>query len=381
VTLLDLLAVAWIAFSCFQGARRGLVSNALSLIGFAIGAVIGSRLAPHLLAAGAASPWLPLATMGAALVMGLAAQALAGTAAGQIRHHVLRGPLETMDTAGGLLVGAIFGVALVWLAAVVAVQQPVLGLRSDVQRSEIMPALLKAVPASTVLSALAQFDPLPVIPSLADRSLPAPTPGAVPATIARRSVVKVEGEACGLVIQGSGWAIAPNLIVTNAHVVAGEKPGQTYVQEWNNRDGQMKGTVVAISSDDDIAVIRVPGLAMRPLAMARHDPAGGNVALIGYPENGGLTVSAGRAGQPVTVITPDVYGDNVHARTVVPLRGSLRHGDSGGAVVNSSGRVVGMMFAADTHGEGGFGVPIGAIQSLIADGVNRPVSTGGCVKG
>ncbi len=102
VTLLDLIAVVWIVFSCFQGARRGLVANALSLIGFAAGAVIGSRLAPHLLAAGAASPWLPAATMVAALVLGLAAQALAGTAAGQIRHHLLRGPLETIDTAGGL---------------------------------------------------------------------------------------------------------------------------------------------------------------------------------------------------------------------------------------------------------------------------------------
>ena len=99
-------------------------ANALSLIGFAAGAVIGPRLAPHLLAAGAASPWLPAATLVAALLLGLAAQALAGTAAGQIQHHLLRGPLETIDTAGGLAVGAVFGVALVWLAAVVTVQPP-----------------------------------------------------------------------------------------------------------------------------------------------------------------------------------------------------------------------------------------------------------------
>ena len=189
-------------FSCFQGARRGLVANALSLVGFAAGAVIGSRLAPHLLAAGSASPWLPAATLVAALVLGLVAQALAGTAAGQIRHHWLRGPLETIDTAGGLAVGAVFGLALVWLAAVVAVQQPMLGLRIDVQRSEILPALLNAVPASSVLSALAQFDPLPVIPSLADRSLPAPTPNAVPATARRAQRLQDRGR--GLRSGGAG---------------------------------------------------------------------------------------------------------------------------------------------------------------------------------
>ncbi len=265
--------------------------------------------------------------MVSALVVGLVAQALAGTAAGQIRHHVLRGPLETVDTAGGLAVGAIFGIALVWLAAVVAVQQPVLGLRNDVQDSEILPVLLKAVPASTVLSALAQFDPLPVIPSLADRSLPPPTPGAVPARLAKQSVVKVEGEACGLVVQGSGWVIEKNLVVTNAHVVAGERDTKVY---WGKF--QATARVVGISADDDIAVLRVQGMHLRPLPLAAHDPSGGNVGLVGYPENGPLTVRPGRAGNPVTVITPNAYGSHVHARAVVPLRGNLKHGDSGGPV-------------------------------------------------
>ena len=318
VTLLDLIAVVWIVFSCFQGARRGLVANALSLIGFAAGAVIGSRLAPHLLAAGAASPWLPAATMVAALVLGLAAQALAGTAAGQIRHHLLRGPLETIDTAGGLAVGAVFGVALVWLAAVVAVQQPMLGLRSDVQRSEILPALLKARAglerterAGAVRSAAG--DPV------AGRPLAAgPHTGAVPARAAARSVFKIEGNACGLIVQGSGWAISPHLIVTNAHVVAGERqPGVSP----NGGQITARGTVVAISADDDIAVIRVPYLRLHPLRLANQDASGGNVALVGYPENGSLTINPGRAGSSVTVITPDAYGNHVHARTVVPLRG------------------------------------------------------------
>lgn len=137
--------------------------------------------------------------------------------------------------------------------------------------------------------------------------------------------------------------------------------------------------MVAISADDDIALIRVRGVSLHPLKLARQDADGGNVALVGYPENGGLTVNAGRAGASVTVITPDAYGNHVHARTVVPLRGLLRHGDSGGPVINPAGRVVAMMFAADSQGHGGFGVPTEAISALDADVSPRPVSTGACI--
>ena len=377
MTLLDLIAVAWIAFSCFQGARRGLVANALSLIGFAAGAVIGSRLAPHLLAAGAASPWLPAATLVAALVLGLVAQALAGTAAGQIRHHLLRGPLETVDTAGGLAVGAVFGVALVWLAAVVAVQQPMLGLRSDVQRSEILPALLKAVPASSVLSALAQFDPLPVIPSLADRSLPAPTPGAVPRD--RGQAQRLQDRGRGLRPGGAGLRLgdlaAPDRDQRPRRSPASAVTSVSWRGDQFQAPGHGGGDLGRRRHRRDPRAAACPSIRWR---WPTHDAHGGNVALIGYPENGGLTVNAGRAGASVTVITPDAYGNHVHARTVVPLRGLLRHGDSGGPVVNAAGRVVAMMFAADSQGHGGFGVPIDAIRALDADasthaGLDRPL--------
>ena len=131
MNVVDLIVIAWIVVSAMQGARRGLVMNGLGLIGFAAGAVVGSRLAPHLLPQGSQSPWLPAATMIAALATGLAAQALAGAAGGMIRGRILRGPLAAVDTAGGMALGGVLGLALVWLAAVVAVQQPSLGLRRD----------------------------------------------------------------------------------------------------------------------------------------------------------------------------------------------------------------------------------------------------------
>jgi S1-C subfamily serine protease len=362
----DLIVIAWVAVSALLGARRGLVANVLGLAGFAIGAIVGARIAPHLLRGGSSSTWLPLASMIGALVGGSIAQGVTGSVAELLRGKLLHGPFRAVDTAGGLFVGAMLGLAVAWLAAVVALAQPGLGLRRDVQSSTVLPALLRQVPADEVLNALARFDPLPVIPSLADRALPPPDPSVLRSAAARRdqrSVVRIEGVACGLNIQGSGWVLRPGIVATNAHVVAGEDDAEVEVPGGPT----LRGVPIAVDAGNDVALLRVPGLRPPPLPLASHSPSGDPAVLIGYPENGPLTAVAGRAGAPITALAPDAYGRHIHPRTVVPLRGVLRHGDSGGPVVNRDGRVVAMMFAADEGAgvAGGFGVPLDAIQAAL----------------
>ena len=362
----DLIVIAWVAVSAVLGARRGLVANVLGLAGFAIGAVVGARIAPHLLSGGSSSTWLPFASMVGALVGGSIAQGVTGSAAELLRGKLMRGPLRMIDTAGGLFVGALLGLAVAWLAAVVALAQPGLGLRRDVQSSTVLPALMREVPADDVLNELARFDPLPVIPSIADRALPPPDPSVLHSPAARRdqrSVVRIEGVACGLNIQGSGWVVRPGIVATNAHVVAGEDGAEVEVPGGPT----LPGTLIAVDPANDVALLRVPGLHTPPLPLASRSPSGDAVVLIGYPENGPLTAVPGRAGAPVTALAPDAYGRHIHPRTVVPLRGVLRHGDSGGPVVNRAGRVVAMMFAADEGAgvAGGFGVPLDAVESAL----------------
>jgi S1-C subfamily serine protease len=362
----DLIVIAWVAVSALLGARRGLVANVLGLAGFAVGALVGARIAPHLLSGGSSSTWLPFASMIGALIGGSIAQGLTGTAAELLRGKLVRGPLRMVDTAGGLFVGALLGLAVAWLAAVIALAQPGLGLRHDVQGSTVLPALMREVPADEVLNALARFDPLPVIPSLADRALPPPDPSVLRSRAARRdqrSVVRIEGVACGLNIQGSGWVVRPGIVATNAHVVAGEDGAEVEVPGGP----AFPGTPIAVDPANDVALLRVPGLHTPPLPVASRSPSGDAVVLIGYPENGPLTAVPGRAGAPVTALAPDAYGRHIHPRTVVPLRGLLRHGDSGGPVVNRAGRVVAMMFAADEGAgvAGGFGVPLDAIEAAL----------------
>jgi len=375
----DLIVIAWVVVSAVLGARRGLVANVLGLAGFATGALIGARLAPYLLRGGSESTWLPMASMAGALIGGSAAQAVTGSVAAMLRGRLARGPLRMADTAGGLVAGGLLGLAVAWLAAVVMLAQPTLGLRRDVQGSAVLPALLRAVPADKVLQALARFDPLPVIPSIADRALPPPDPSVLrsPAAIRDgRSVVRIEGTACGLNIQGSGWVVRPGIVATNAHVVAGEHDPQVEVPDGPT----LSGVPIAVDAGNDVALLRVSGLRAPPLPLSPRGPSGGAAILIGYPEDGPLTAVAGRAGTPVTALAPDAYGRHIHARTVVPLRGRLRHGDSGGPVVNRAGQVLAMMFAADEGGgiEGGFGVPLEAIREALRTA--RPhASTGACI--
>ena len=377
MTGVDVLVLCWVALSAGLGARRGFVATVLGLAGFAIGALIGSRIAPLLLHGGHDSPWLGVAGLVGALVGGTLVQFAAGAVAVTVRANLLRGPLGAVDTAGGIAAGAVLGLAAAWLVAVVALEQPGLRLRRDVQSSTILPALLRAVPANTVLNALARFDPLPVIPSIADRSLPPPdrsvlrAPGA---RTARRSVVRVQGTACGLGVQGSGWVVRRGLVATNAHVVAGED--DTVVQPPGG--GTLDATVVAVDRGNDVAVLRVAGLRSPVLRISQSGPSGQPVELVGYPENGALTAVPGRAGHPITAIAPDAYGTNVRPRTVVPLRGRLEHGDSGGPVVDRRGRVVAMMFAADSGGKGGFGVPVAAVRAAVKT-ARGPVSSGPCI--
>jgi len=376
VTVVDVIVLCWIAIAAAQGARRGLVANALGLAGFAAGAIVGSRLAARFLVGGDRSTWLPVVGLVGAIVGGLLVQRAAGTIAAALRPSILRGPLAVVDTAGGLALGAALGAALVWLVAVLAIEQPGLGLRNDVQSSTIMPALLRAVPASTVLNELARLDPLPVLPSIADRALPLPlarTRGLPAVRRASLSVVRITGESCGLGVEGSGWVVRPGLVVTNAHVVAGEARSSTTV------DGELHATVVAMDVGNDIAVLRVPGLHKQPLRMASSDPSDTHVALIGYPHDGRRKIVSGTAGSPITALAADARGEHPHLRSMVPIRGDLEHGDSGGPVVAGNGRVVAMMFAADTAGGGGFGVPLSAIRAVLAGHLGQPVSTGGCI--
>ena len=378
MTKVDWIAAGVIAIAALTGLRRGLIGGVLGLAGIAAGAYFGSKLAPQLLS-GSESPYTPLVALGGAFVLVILLQSVASMAGNAIRTTLFAvPPLRLLDSVGGLALGAAAGLAVVWVAGAVALHLPgQTELRTEVQQSRILSEINERVPPSRLLDAISRVDPFLAIPGPEPRVSP-PDPallGTAGVRAARPSVLRVTGSACGLGVAGSGWVAAPNLVVTNAHVVAGMKDPSVDRRDGDERDA----VVVAFDPRNDVAVLRVPGLGARPL-QAVEPVEGQAVAILGYPESGPFTAVAGRVGQTSVVLTEDAYGRGPIPRRITTLRGAVRHGNSGGPAVDARGRVHATVFASRVGVEGqGYGVPTALVREQLASVGAREVSTGPCV--
>lgn len=357
--------------------------GALSLFGFAVGAFIGTRLAPLVLSEGSRSPYAPLfGLLGALLAGGVLASGLEGIG-GRVRSALRLPGLRTVDGLLGAALTACVGLGIAWIVGAVAVQsagsRP---FRGDIEGSTILTELDQLLPPSgPILDALARFDPLPSVRGPA-ADVPAPTRRilAKPAVrAAGRSVVRVFGTACGLGIEGSGWVAAPGLVVTNAHVIAGET--DTAIQVAGVGAG-LRGVAIGFDPHDDVAVLRVSGLPLPAIKLAGDPRQGTPAAILGYPLDASFDAEAGRIGQTETVSTENAYGHGHVLRSITALRGHVRPGNSGGPMVDARGQVVATIFAAltGTPRPGGFAVPNAVVGAQLAKARarGRTVGTGRC---
>jgi S1-C subfamily serine protease len=364
------------------GYAQGLIVGALSLLGFAAGAVLGARVGPLLLEEGARSPYAPLVSLAcAALVGGILASGL--ELLGFHLRHRIGNRLGVLDGLGGSALLACVALGVAWIAGAVALQTPgARELRRDVQRSEILQRLNSALPPSgPILNALARFDPLPRIAG------PSPEVRAPTAAITRDrqvraaagSVVRVLGTACGLGVQGSGWIARDGVVVTNAHVVAGQD--DTTVQ-LGGEGPRHDADVIWFDVTNDLALLRSSGVSGTPaLGMDERARPGTPAAILGFPENGPYDVQPGRLGVTADANAQDAYGRGPVRRTITTLRGLVRHGNSGGPMVDGGGRVVTTIFATSraSGAREGFGVPDRFVRSALGR-AQDPVETGPCVR-
>ena len=377
MTPLDWIAVGVVLLAALGGAAQGFVWSALSLAGLVTGAVVGGRLAPVLLAQGSSSPYAPVIAVAGAVTLAVAFEVVGSTVGAALRGRQNRRYLRDLDSAAGVVGGALIGLTAVWVLGAMVLQLPGQAqLRRAVQRSVLLQRLNSIVPPRSLLNALARVDPFP---HLAGPPVPTEPPdprvlGQPGVHAAAPSVVRVLGTACGLGVEGSGWVARPELVVTAAHVVAGET--DTTVTTLGGMT--LPATAVAFDSRNDVSVLRVPGLAARPLRFI-EPRRGTSVAIIGYPENGPFDAVPGRIGSTATVISEDAYGRGPVNRTVTSLSGSVRHGDSGGPAVDASGAVQTTVFAARVNGGGGYGVPAPLVRRVL-DSARGPVSTGPCAR-
>src|SRR3954469_19138514 len=364
------------------GFLQGLIVGALSLVGFGVGAVAGARLAPLLLSGGSQSPYAPLfALLGAVFLGGILAVGVESL--GFRLRGLLVGPLGIIDSAGGAILLAAVGLGVAWLFGAVALQTPgARDLRNDIQRSKILSSLNRHLPPSgSFLNALARFDPFPSVEGEIPRlrrpnSRLARDPEVRSAT---RSTVRVLGTACGLGIEGSGWIAAPGIVVTNAHVVAGEH--DTTVQPLG-QGPRYDAEAVWFDPRNDVAILRSPGLANLPrLRLNTNAASSSSGAVIGYPENGALDGQPARSGPTITALSQDAYGRGPLRRKITTMRGLVRSGNSGGPLVDRNGRVLTTIFASSVSGgeRAGYGVPDTVVRSAL-ERARGPVGTGPCTR-
>ncbi|HTW09614.1 MAG TPA: MarP family serine protease [Acidimicrobiales bacterium] len=374
------------------GWRIGFLSRVASWVGLALGLYLAVRYLPNILN----SLDLTGKTALAVAVVILLAAAFAGQgigfALGSKLHAVLPfGGARTLDRAVGAASGVVGVLAAVWLLAPAIAAVPgwpsQLVTRSVIARwvtnetrdlgvnpPNTLDALGRLVGGDGFPQVFLQFGPSKDVGNPPGQD---PVPTGQLATAAA-STVKVYGQACGLLQEGSGWAVAPNLVVTNAHVVAGEPAGDTDVLL---PDGNVKpATVVVYNPNVDLALLSVPGLGERSLALATGY-AGEKGAVLGHP-NGQDPLAA----QPAEIADwvhaegKNLYGTLTTYRYIYVLAARLAKGDSGAPLVDSHGQVLGIAFAiAPDRATTAYALAVSELRPLLQGPHTQAVSTQGCL--
>lgn len=382
MTLLDWLIVIFVVALGVRGFRNGAVIGVSSLAGFLGGVWIGTRLAGRLLSEGSESPYAPLLALSAALVVGVIVGELTLSLGFKLRVRFTSHIARRVDgTLGALLLSA-FGLGIVWVGSAAIMQSRTGGdLRDGFRRSAVVKRLNALMPPSSgMLNVLARVDPLRQVKG-PSANVPAPDSSVAHDPnihAAAASTVRVTGTACGYGIEGSGWVAGPGLIVTNAHVVAGQI--DTTVQPGGFGPTQ-RATTVWFDPRNDLSLLSAPGLNVAPLQLRTDTRKGQSVAIIGYPLNGPLSIEPARMGVTQQAISDDIYGGGPITRPMTSFRGLVRHGNSGGPLVDEDGFVHSTVFASQSGSDDrrGYGVPGKVIRDAL-NGVDQsvPVSTGAC---
>jgi S1-C subfamily serine protease len=284
--------------------------------------------------------------------------------------------MRLLDRFAGLVLGLVAGVFLCWAIGAVLLYLPgETDLRRSVQRSAVLSEINDVLPPERLLEELERVDPIgvflgpPAIVAPPEKAL-ATDPDVVRAS---KSVVRVTGIACGLGVEGSGWVASRGLVVTNAHVVAGIR--EPRVDTAGGR--AFTATVVSFDVSNDLAVLRVPGLAIRSLVLESPERSTA-LALVGYPRNGPLTRTPGRLGGTAAVLSRDAYGRGPITRQITTIRGAVEPGSSGGPGIDAEGHVRTTVFARRPRETGGYGIPADLVRNALAQAGRRPVAATEC---
>jgi S1-C subfamily serine protease len=389
---LDIAIIGVALIAAISGWRSGALGSLLSFVGVILGAIAGVMLAPHLVGhidSPRAKLFAALFLILALVVVGEVAGVVLGRA---VRNSIRSGGVRGVDSVVGVALQLLVVMVAAWLLAtpLTSTDQP--SLAAAVRGSKVVaevdkyaPDWLRAVPKR--MSALLSTSGLPdVLEPIGRTPIQAVEPpdasladGLVVGT-ARPSVVKIRGvaTACQKVLEGTGFVVAPNRVMSNAHVVAGSD-SVTVEAEGKKYDA----TVVSYDPNQDISILAVPDLPQKPLVFA-DQPAktGTDAVVLGFPGGGDFAATPARVREIIELSGPDIYKTTTVNREVYTIRGTVRQGNSGGPMINRAGEVIGVVFgAAVDDDDTGFVMTTNEVSRQLAQiGNTAPVPTGTCVK-
>lgn len=389
MNLLDLVVIAAAAAAAFGGFRLGFVARAASWVGLALGLGVAVRFLPAAARTfeGPDPSTKLLIAAGLLLLGGFVGQGLGLVAGSSLRRFVPHGPLRTIDSSVGALVGVVGILTALWLLLPAIADIPGVYAR-QARNSAVARFLDRQLPEPPdTVQALRRVVGDTNFPQVFETLRPSPRTGPPPATtgipppvIARvtASTVKVEGIACDRMQEGSGFTVAADTVVTNAHVVAGHRAGRTQVARPDGR--RLDASIVVFDPGRDLALLRVPGLGQAPLPVGDAG-VGERGAVFGHP--GGqdpLRIAPAAIREQIRAVGRDLYGTRTTRREVFVLASELAQGDSGGALVDTGGAVVGVAFAIAPDRPGtAYALTADELRSVLALPRGRSVGSGPCL--
>lgn len=396
--LLDLILIVLLAAFALAGYRQGFIIGVLSLAGFVLGVAGGALIAPGIAHALAKSlswqAFVAIIVVFAGAVVGMLVASGIGVA---VRSRLTGRPATLADSLGGAAVNVAAVLIVAWLVGSFMANAQFPAVARQISNSVVLRTMDSVMPRSVLY--------LPVFPQLhsllsngvysqvfsaigEEASLSVAPPNQAVLTSAavthdKSSIVKIMGVAnsCELRIEGSGFVIAPQHVLTNAHVVAGVTDGPTV---FATNGQQYPAKVVLYDPERDLAVLDVPGLPEQPLKFADSAPAGASAIVGGYPLDHALTMVAARVGLSVLANGPNIYGTEVVNRNIYPIEAPIEPGNSGGPLLATDGRVYGVVFAASTViSDRGYALTASEVKSDVAAASHRhaSVSTQACQGG
>jgi S1-C subfamily serine protease len=371
---LDLFLLSLLVLVAIGGMRRGLAVEVLRYLGLLVGLLIGAWVATRvgLLVSDRASLQRLLIGVAVFVFVAMLGQA-AGVRIGVRARRAVNGRVaRQIDSTGGAVVAVLVAAIVMWLLGNVLGSGPV-------------PVVSRAIADSTVLRTIDRFAPRPpaafaevrrlfdtsVFPDVFAELRPpvadgAPPPVAATAGIdkAARSTVRIESLGCGGLVFGSGFPIASDMYVTNAHVVAG-----TNNQTVRTRDNKRaRAVVIHFDPVRDLAILRVQGMRLVPLTSLERVREGTQGAVIGFPGGGTQQIVGAQVVSRTSAVGRDIYSRSLARREIYVLRAKVRKGDSGGPIVDRQGRLIGVVFAASTlDGNEGYALTTTELRRALSE--------------